>query len=218
MPRPKPDFNSFCGKKFGRLTFVCHEKATNKRNYVLVICECGVSKIVDWENLIKGRTKSCGCHRYRLKERTNHPLYKTWTSMKGRCLNPNKEEYKYYGGRGVKICQEWIDDFLSFAKWSEKNGWREGLELDKDIKGNGLLYSPETCSWGTHAQNMKNRRKPLFIKKTSIENKRRYKKVGIETVKAIKSTPDTSARQWAKIVGVTPKTICNIRNGVTWAE
>lgn len=75
-----------------------------------------------------------------------------------RCYNKNHKTYKHYGGRGVKVCDEWRNDYQKFLDWSLANGWAKGLQLDKDIKGNGLLYSPETCSWVTRIQNCNNRK------------------------------------------------------------
>lgn len=64
---------------------------------------------------------------------------------------------KLWGGRGVSVCEEWRNDYNSFLKWAKENGWAKGLELDKDIKGDGLLYSAETCVWTTRLENNNHR-------------------------------------------------------------
>ena len=70
-----------------------------------------------------------------------------------RCYNPQSHAFINYGARGVRVCQEWLDNPESFYKWALQNGWKKGLHVDKDIKGNDLLYSPETCSIVTQAEN-----------------------------------------------------------------
>lgn len=84
---------------------------------------------------------------------SKHPLYSVWTDMKKRCCNEKAKSYPTYGGRGVVVCELWINSFKSFYNWCMGNGWKPGLEIDKDIKGNGLLYSPETCIVVTRKQN-----------------------------------------------------------------
>lgn len=94
-----------------------------------------------------------GCEKYFPVIRT---IYATYKGMMYRCYDKNNPAYKYYGGRGVEVCDEWKNSYQSFLDWALLNGWNEGLELDKDILGNGLLYSPKTCKWVTHTENMKN--------------------------------------------------------------
>lgn len=78
--------------------------------------------------------------------------------MLERCYNPTCERYVCYGAVGVTVCDEWKNDYQKFLDWSLVNGWRSGLQIDKDIKGNGKLYSPETCTWTTDKENMKHRK------------------------------------------------------------
>lgn len=94
-----------------------------------------------------------------------HTIIRTYNTMMNRCYNEKDPNYSLYGGAGVRVCDEWKGHPGVFMKWSLENGWSENLELDKDIKGNGLLYSPETACWVTHAENMrhlKSAKKHLF--------------------------------------------------------
>lgn len=122
-------------------------------------CICGVNKTVRLDHFLNGRTLSCGCIRDERTKKANtkyfpviEDVYSSWLSMMRRCYKPEYIHYKYYGGKGVHVCKEW-HDYQNFLNWSLLNGWKDGLEIDKDIKGNGLLYSPETCLWVTKKQN-----------------------------------------------------------------
>lgn len=154
----KIEFDKMVGNTYSYLTLVRHFNYDGRRHYVEVLCYCGKSIIVEWENLKKGRTKSCGCKRFpgpKLGRR--HPLYRICGSIKDRCMNPRNKSYSRYGGRGVRICKEWLE-YENFYTWCIDNGWKDGLQVDKDKKGNGLLYSPNTCSLITHKENMRFRR------------------------------------------------------------
>lgn len=85
-------------------------------------------------------------------------LRKAYWSMMGRCYCPKDIGYNLYGGRGVVVCEEWKGKINVFCKWAIDNGWEIGLQLDKDKKGDGLLYSPDTCSFLTQTANMLYRR------------------------------------------------------------
>jgi hypothetical protein len=74
-----------------------------------------------------------------------------------RCYDEKFVYYKYYGGKGVVVCKEWKDDYNIFLNWAKNNGWAKGLQLDKDTKGNGMIYSPETCRFITREENCKNK-------------------------------------------------------------
>jgi len=94
-----------------------------------------------------------------------HTIIKTYYTMINRCYNKKDPNYNLYGGAGVRVCEEWKGHPDVFMKWSFENGWAENLELDKDINGDGMLYSPTTACWVTHSENMrhlKSAKKHLF--------------------------------------------------------
>lgn len=95
-----------------------------------------------------------------------HPLNIIWCGMKERCNNPNSENYKWYGGRGICVCEEWNNNFYSFYTWAINNGWKKGLELDR--QDNMKDYCPENCKWVTHKQQCRNRRSNVCIEINGI--------------------------------------------------
>ena len=88
-------------------------------------------------------------------------LYAIYHAMKSRCYNNNNHAYDRYGGRGIKICDEWLNDYESFYSWSIQNGYREGLSIDR-INNNGN-YSPDNCRWTTTYYQNRNRRSNHLI-------------------------------------------------------
>lgn len=147
------------GNKYGFLT--CLEyvgKMADGTHLGKFLCECGNTKNIKIYEVLKGQVKSCGCYKNKqigefakTHGLSKHPLYNVWHGIICRCENDKHKRYTDYGGRGVKICDEWRNDFMSFYKWCIENGWQNGLEVDKDIKAKkagieALLYSPEWCS------------------------------------------------------------------------
>ena len=137
------------GKKFGNLTAMKPIKTGNSVKWEC-ICDCGNKVSAYGYDLQRGRVVSCGCrkvkHGYRYKR-----LYSIWQSMKKRCLNPNHKFYKYYGGKGISVCSEWMDDFSTFKNWSIANGYDDCLTIDRINSNAG--YSPDNCQWITSAEN-----------------------------------------------------------------
>lgn len=86
----------------------------------------------------------------------NSRIYRIWRGMKDRCYNINSKDYKNYGGRGIVVCDEWLNDFMSFYNWSMNNGYDDSLTIDRiDVNGN---YEPSNCRWVTQKQQQRNRR------------------------------------------------------------
>lgn len=124
------------------------------RSRIECICKCGKIKNAIVCDFLRGNPLSCGCKPYKSKPNNrNKRLHKIWYDMISRC---NDLGNKYYGGKGVKVCNEW-NDYNLFAEWAINNGYHNKAQIDKDINGNGLLYSPQTCIFVTAAINISNR-------------------------------------------------------------
>lgn len=158
------------GRVFGRLTVT----AVNERSSIgdgnhsyVCTCACGGRKVTKWKNLSEGRTKSCGClyaetHTKKPKQvnapvarrvaTTSHPLYNTWRGMVRRCYDPSHKSFRYYGGRGITVCRQWLENFHAFA---EAMGERPaGTSIDRVDPDTG--YEPGNCRWADTAAQAKN--------------------------------------------------------------
>lgn len=135
-------------KKINNLT-VIKKHGVNKRKEVVweCKCDCGNTTYVITNKLNSGHTKSCGCHRKKeiinrnFKHGLSHSrIYQAWYNMNGRCYKDFFASYKHYGGRGIKMCDEWKNNFMLFYNWSIENGYDDHLTIDRiDVNGN---YEP----------------------------------------------------------------------------
>lgn len=139
-------------------------KNGSRTKYVKVRCKCGREDIVRLNVLIKGKANQCtDCvHRSQMKgpEAIHKQIwYHIWNGIMQRCYNPKNKRYYDYGGRGVKVCDEWLDANV-FGKWAEENGYKKGLQIDRiDNDGN---YEPSNCRFVTPKENMQNRRNTIY--------------------------------------------------------
>lgn len=165
-------FIDLTGKKFGKLTVIKRVGSDKYKNAVwLCRCDCGKESIRVTSRLKSGYTKSCGCLSVqKLLERnikhnqTNTRLYKIYKGLFQRCYVTSNPAYKNYGGRGIKICDEWIDKksgFINFYNWAINNGYKDNLSIDR-INNNGN-YEPNNCRWSTRKQQSNNRRSNHYI-------------------------------------------------------
>lgn len=144
------------GQKFGRLTVISYQ-GNNKDRHALWLCkcDCGNEVIKTSSYLRRGKAVSCGCWakekcRKMGKDNLKYPnaiprLLSIWTGMKYRCNNKNSADWKNYGHRGIKVCDEWMNSFESFQSWAISNGYKDNLTIErKNVNGD---YCPENCCW-----------------------------------------------------------------------
>jgi hypothetical protein len=157
MSGPKPV--DFTGRTFGRLTVLREGQRVGHQRKLMCSCTCGVTKEM-FLVVIKAGAQSCGCLQRELAtthgQSQDNPLYRTWANMKSRCSDPNAKYFPEYGGRGIRVCDEWATSFESFQDWATNSGYVAGLTLDREE--NSLGYSPKNCRWVNRTAQQRNRR------------------------------------------------------------
>lgn len=155
------------GKTFGRLIVLEYDHS-GKHGETFWLCECTCPEhnklIVSRSSLTKGHTKSCGCYKRDLQRtlQTTHGesqsrLHNIWGNMKQRCGNEKNTSYHSYGERGIRVCDEWVEDYETFRDWALANGYSDELTLDR--RDNNGAYCPDNCRWVDRITQMNNTRK-----------------------------------------------------------
>ena len=169
-------------------------------------CECGNDCVKNQYNLIEGYTSSCGCIRientikaHKIHGETNSKLYRVWENIKKRCYDPNATGYNHYGGRGISMCDEWKDSYVTFREWALQHGYqfnadRKECTIERiNVDGN---YCPENCKWANMKEQGNNKRNNRIIKIDELS---------------------LTVPQWAERMGVDPRLIhCRLNRG--WNE
>lgn len=162
------------GDRFSRLTVIgkpfrvrLPQKPGQLMHFAICECDCGEIALCEIVKLYSGNTRSCGCYQKTAVSVANKThgkcrtrLHSTWLSMRFRCNNPNAAWYRIYGGRGIRVCEEW-NSFESFQEWALANGYTDNLTIDR-IDCNGH-YCPENCRWATNIEQSNNKRNNRFV-------------------------------------------------------
>lgn len=160
-------YKDYTGVKKGRLTFIefnrIHvQRSGGKVPYWLCRCDCGNEKVIAVKDVIGGKTRSCGCLQREMmsKKQTMHgetdtPLHSIWQNMKRRCYEKTNAKYGTYGKRGIRVCDDWKDSYISFAEWARANGYKEGLTIERiDVDKD---YEPSNCEWIEPSEQSRNK-------------------------------------------------------------
>jgi len=161
------------GQRFSRLVVLSRaQNGCGSKTRFNCLCDCGTQSVVYSSALLRGLTKSCGCWRVEMPSRVfkTHGMrrtaeYRAWCHMKTRCLNPKSRFYHRYGGRGITICQEWIDSFEVFYRdMGPRPSPRHSVERKKGEEG----YNPANCCWALPGAQAANRSTVRFIEFNGI--------------------------------------------------
>lgn len=173
------------GQKFGRLEVIEESQPfRNKDGSIqcagwLCKCDCGNTVVIRANSLLMNSTKSCGClNREKPSNNIKHNMsstiiYKKYISMKKRCFDKKQQNYKYYGGKGITICNEWLgkDGFVHFYNWAMANGYSDDLTIERrNINEN---YCPENCCWIPQALQAHNKANTYLVDGVSLAKKTR---------------------------------------------
>ena len=149
------------GFRYNKLT-VISKNTSKKGNYWNCLCDCGTTKAVSASNLATNAVKSCGCTR---RKPMTHGMtysieYVCWCKMKERCNNPSSKDFKYYGSRGISVCDEWNNSFEEFfSDMGKKPSKTHSIDRIDNSKG----YYPNNCKWATKSEQANNTRQNLNI-------------------------------------------------------
>lgn len=145
------------GSVFGDLTVISMHSKVARQVKMLCLCKCGKEKPIRLSSLISGCSTTCGCWR---DNRTKTSEYNIWRKVMARCLNPNNDNYHHYGGRGITVCDRWLESFESFLQdMGPRPSHKHSIER-VDVNGN---YEPSNCIWADSKTQGRNKRNSVFM-------------------------------------------------------
>lgn len=149
-------------QRFGKIVLLGEKKKIGKRYYQKVKCDCGNIKYIRDDRFPK--IISCGCekrNKVNLSSADYEALFNVWRNMIHRCYDKKSDRYYTYGARGIKVCEEWKENFRSFAKWAVDNGWEKGISIER--KNHDGMYCPENCTFITMAEQARNKTNNVML-------------------------------------------------------
>lgn len=169
--KPYKKLNILPGTRYGRLTVIAEADPVElpsgqKNRRLLCLCDCGNEKAIRVMHLTRGKIRSCGCLSGEFHGESDSPLYTIWRGMKNRCNTDTYIDHHRYKDRGITVCKEWSDSFLSFKTWALNNGYSEGLQLDRRENDKG--YFPGNCRFVTSIVNVNNRDVTLMVEYNGV--------------------------------------------------
>lgn len=196
------------GARSGRLVAVRYVYTDKKKGNCRIWdckCDCGETCLVPASMISCGRQESCGCAKLEASSRNivaystkhglhKHPLYIKWKGMRRRCFTKTDSAYPRYGGKGITICDEWME-FSVFFDWCLSNGWKPGLTIDRIDNDKG--YSPDNCRFATGTEQVRNRKKTVYLE---YEGEKK---------------PLT---EWCEMFGLNKKTVYNRFHNYGWTD
>lgn len=157
------------GQRFGMLTAVRRIDSGRQGAVWLMSCDCGQERTANVSQLRRGNLKSCGCLRRKMTKTHGASLrsseHSTWRAMVRRCTDPNHRSYRYYGGRGITVCAEWLDNFYAF--FADMGPRPPGTSIDR-IDNNGN-YAPGNCRWATKLEQARNQSRPKSVGRARVK-------------------------------------------------